>query len=264
MGPVSGDCAHLCLCAATHARRAAFIHAPRARCAILEPTWQYCAPTHANVRVCNPAAGFLEPLRLSFPEMFEADSAEWQAIEHATIVFLSIDMLLNCMTGYLKDGTKLVREQPAVLIQYLRSWFFFDLISTLPFHELVSMDESENNNSVLRLSKFFRLLKLFKLLRLVRSSKVLLQVLQHTQLNPSLVRLLNLVALLFLSWHIIACIWWFLRVQVNPLHPHMVHARTASLFAPCPSDVCKFAFWRAGREQHYLRAQLHPASRLRS
>ena len=61
---------------------------------------------------------------------------------------------------------------------------------------------------VLRLNKIFRLFKLFKLLRLVRSSKVFTAMLSRTQLNPSIVRIAQLFAGLFMAFHWIGCLWY--------------------------------------------------------
>ena len=67
--------------------------------------------------------------------------------------------------------------------------------------------------------RLFRLLKLFKMLRLVRllhNTQIAKRLRSRAQLNPALVRLLELMLFLFLSWHWIGCMWWFIVIQDNP------------------------------------------------
>ena len=75
--------------------------------------------------------------------------------------------LVRQVTGYIRDG-KLISTQPDVARHYALTWFVPDVLSTFPFHRVLTT----TNEDVLRLAKFIRLLKLFKLLRLVRSSQV--------------------------------------------------------------------------------------------
>lgn len=253
---------------------------------------------------------FKEPLHIAFPALFEAHAPTWAAAETATDVLFFLDMTLSCVTGYY-SGTHLVQLQPAVLFHYCRTWAFVDVVSTIPFHKLITgpsgrlppqsssppppqsssplPPQSSSplpprsyiaipallanallsaqpsllphshprplaiplrlpyashfsaaalpppplppplpphclpptwpavNEDVLRLAKFIRLLKLFKLLRLLRSSQALSKWVSQSHFayfaHPALIRIFNLCCGLVLSWHVIGCIWWFLRTM---------------------------------------------------
>ena len=119
------------------------------------------------------------------------------------------------------------------------TWFVIDLLSTLPFHRMVS--SADVDQSVLRLSKFIRLLKLFKLVRLIRTSHALMRRIQQSQLayvaHPAIIRIFYLILGLTLSWHVIGCLWWFLRSDESAVRASLTRdGHEAVHMIPLPSN----------------------------
>ena len=156
------------------------------------------------------------PIRVAF-ENFVSVQIAWLVVDSIFDSLFIIDLLLNFITGFAKDGT-VVMEPVPIMKHYLATWFLLDLISSFPLDLIFFLAGGgfEGSTSlppeVLRLNKIFRLFKLFKLLRLVRSSKVFTAMLSRTQLNPSIVRIAQLFAGLFMAFHWIGCLWWFISV----------------------------------------------------
>ena len=76
-----------------------------------------------------------------------------------------MDIALNFRTGYHDRAKILVLEPRAVVRRYLSTWFLLDLVSTLPFDQMVSFssptatgDEQENDaNAALKVVRGARL-----------------------------------------------------------------------------------------------------------
>ena len=65
------------------------------------------------------------------------------------------------------------------------------------------------------------LLKLFKLVSLVKNSDVVhKQLLRRTNLNPAVERLVELFLFLFLIWHWVGCLWWYIGQQQGTVTEH--------------------------------------------
>ena len=85
------------------------------------------------------------------------------------LMFMS-DIFVNFVTGYfrtIKDTgeQQLVLSQPAAALHYARSWFFFDMIASLPVDFMLLLNVSPK---VLLYMRFPRMLRLMRLPRLFR------------------------------------------------------------------------------------------------
>ncbi|KAF4316365.1 hypothetical protein BBO99_00008728 [Phytophthora kernoviae] len=50
--------------------------------------------------------------------------------------FFLLDILLNFRTAYFDDERRLIYDPRVLFWRYLKGWFLFDLISTVPIDEL--------------------------------------------------------------------------------------------------------------------------------
>lgn len=126
----------------------------------------------------------------------------WYSGVFLTLVFL-IDLVLHFNTAYFDRG-EIVTDRAAIRRHYLKTWFFIDLISILPF-ELLSVS--------LPVSLFglhfdaappLRLLRLVRLLHL----KALVNRWRHADFfNPSVIRLGILLLWIVMVAHWAACGW---------------------------------------------------------
>jgi hypothetical protein len=81
-----------------------------------------------------------------------------------------VDILFCFRTAYNSVTNDSVIVIPRKIgVQYIRTWFLIDLISTIPFGFITSMAGSNSNataTKILRIVRIFRLFRLFKIFKL--------------------------------------------------------------------------------------------------
>ena len=112
------------------------------------------------------------------------------------------DIIIQFNTAY-KSHLDLVTDRKAIAKHYLKGWFFFDLVATLPFSWFFYSRYSRLN----KVLRFFRLARLFKLFG---SSKTLNRARKLSFVNPSIMRLFILVFWILIVGHLVACGWIFI------------------------------------------------------
>lgn len=117
------------------------------------------------------------------------------------IVFV-IDVILGFFSGYLKkDGTCERRVFP-ILFNYFRTWFFPDLITTIPYDYMFG----EKGISFL---KFIKFLKLIKFIRLLKYTKKIKELITRYNISTITLRLgVEAVLVIYLT-HTAACLYYF-------------------------------------------------------
>lgn len=109
----------------------------------------------------------------------EQDATGAAADVDLTIDFLFMaDMVFNFFTGYFNDSGLYVDRLPTIASTYLRSWFFLDFVSSVPFDFFVGLALSGGTNTLrsFQLIRILRLIRLLKLFRLVRLSRYMTKV----------------------------------------------------------------------------------------
>lgn len=82
------------------------------------------------------------------------------AIEWITTVSFALDIIFNCMRIYIGPDGRPVRQHSKIIKRYMVSGrFFFDVVATIPFSEIL-----ENGDSLV----IVKLLRMFRLPRIVR------------------------------------------------------------------------------------------------
>lgn len=90
-----------------------------------------------------------------------------------------IDIILAFLTSYTDSFSKReITSHTKIFVNYLKTWFFIDVMSVLPFDAMVQSDDA-NSSSLTRLTrlgkvyKIIRLLRLFKLMKIIKQNKKL-------------------------------------------------------------------------------------------
>ncbi|KAA0152025.1 hypothetical protein FNF29_04140 [Cafeteria roenbergensis] len=151
--------------------------------------------------------GFMVPYRLGFDITLSPAEESFDLV--ADILFL-LDLASNFRTAYKDDGV-MVSDGKAMAMNYLKSWFFIDLVASFPIGWFT---DTGGVNKVIRM---LRLFKLFRMLRLLRLFPRFTQVLEASiKLNPAMIGFLRSFAIMFLMWHNIGCAYWFVaREELN-------------------------------------------------
>ncbi|KAL4479754.1 hypothetical protein ABPG73_017975 [Tetrahymena malaccensis] len=163
-------------------------------------------------------------------------------------IFLT-DILLNFNTAIYRKGN-LIRKRKQITVEYLKLWFWIDLVSSFPYDLVVqSAINSEqqqiqqydstnqinyNTNStsssssssatiqlqkaqqVIRILKIFKIMKVLKLLRVVKLKFIIEKLVEYLKLSKSMLGILGFLKLssiiLFIA-HWVACMWFYVGSQ---------------------------------------------------
>jgi CRP-like cAMP-binding protein len=178
------------------------------------------------------------PYRIGFnviPSKQEDDIDWWITALFAT------DILIQFNSMYFDPRRDIyVTNKNQIVWQYLRFWFWIDLLSTIPFDSIMQWSSHSvivgAEAGALRMIRIFRLVRLFKFFRLAKSGGTL----HKLRLNPSLVDLLLLITQIFYISHLFACFWHFLTLD------HVASSSTAN------SWVKEFGYSDSSTYQRYI------------
>ncbi len=139
------------------------------------------------------------PARLAF----DIDEPEFMRYVNFGIdIILMTDVIFQFFTGFLK-GRSVISDKKKIRSHYLKSWFLFDLIATVPFNEVahlffgVSLSVAEP----LALLRLLRMARVFRFFAMTNSTKVT---------NPTRVRMIWLLYSILIYLHWITCLWFFI------------------------------------------------------
>jgi hypothetical protein len=142
------------------------------------------------------------PFRMGFdstPGLF------FSYFNHAVTTIFFLDIIVNFRTGYFDEITERLIVDPYIIAgRYLKSWFLLDLLSTIPFNEMVRSSATSNSASLVGLTRMLRILRFFKLMR----ASNLGEKLEDLNINPAFIRFLFLLSQILIIAHLLACIWY--------------------------------------------------------
>ena len=81
-------------------------------------------------------------------------------------IWFIFEIMLNFFTGYYDKGV-LVMERCKITENYLRGWFFIDLISSAPT-SIIDLSLDHGSSGVLKSTKLLRIIRMTKYARLLR------------------------------------------------------------------------------------------------
>ena len=129
-----------------------------------------------------------------------------------------IDIILNFRTTFINEKTGLeVKSGKLIAKKYIKHWrFYIDIVSVIPFELLYDLIASDTGSSTKSQFKIFDLMKLVRLLRLGR----IITYLKFKQDIKIGVRIFQLLFMLLLIVHWIACIWYLIISGMEWIPPN--------------------------------------------
>ncbi|EGZ21358.1 hypothetical protein PHYSODRAFT_491451 [Phytophthora sojae] len=101
----------------------------------------------------------------------ESELWYWYAFNKITDAIYLLDVVLNFRTGYVED-TEIVMDSRLVAKHYIQSWFFVDLIGSIPVEYIISANTagfSGVERKAFKASvKYLKVPKLFRVARLIK------------------------------------------------------------------------------------------------
>jgi len=139
--------------------------------------------------------------------------------------FFIIDIILSFHTGVYIEG-EYIDNRRAVAEEYLKGFFVFDLITSVPvsFIELAAVAECGKASSDVEFSveseqlrfaraiKPLRYVKIAKILRLGKGGGLVASLMDHWSISPKMSKTVQVLVTLLMSIHIIACSFWLWKV----------------------------------------------------
>ena len=160
------------------------------------------------------------PLRLAFPAGFPRDS--WDPAELTVDALLAIDLFVSLFTPYYRDGRSLLVTNPShVLGHNLKRTLPLDIAAAFPValvlrtyctpydHPTSAGDDGVQMLGLLRLVQLLRMVKAALRTSLSVQTTLLIKSVKN-KMNGSIRFLVQLMVVIFMTWHWIACAWWFI------------------------------------------------------
>lgn len=166
----------------------------------------------------------IDPYRLAF---FSDDSeSNWVFFEMFIDVAFMIEVVLNFFTPYQK-GERIIDNHKKIVTHYLSTWFFIDFLSSFPTNFIMFMmnldaTKSIKLNSILKISRFYRVAKWLRVFRLIRFAKndSKGKIISNIKINnnQSINRLLKSMVIFLIVLHICTCLWVYIDSQENNIN----------------------------------------------
>lgn len=160
------------------------------------------------------------PIRVAFYENIYWDF--WTILDTVLDAFFILDMVVNFFSSYKDKEENEICNLKKIAIHYLKTWFFMDLIASVPIGLIdYSLGLQNSQTKMTRYSKLIRLSKLPRLYRLLRVFRIM-KVLKHYtqasvvnklvdffQLNARVLKFGQFLLTVFFFVHFIGCLWYF-------------------------------------------------------
>jgi hypothetical protein len=122
-----------------------------------------------------------------------------------------LDMCATFNTAYLNVNTETyVYSRAKIAKNYVKFWFWIDLVSTIPFDDLMQLLTS--NKAHFAAIRAIRILRLGRLAKLQRLNKLSDYLEEKLGIGPSQMNLVMLMLQIFFVAHLFACFWHYLAL----------------------------------------------------
>jgi CRP-like cAMP-binding protein len=129
-----------------------------------------------------------------------------------TDIIFAVDIILTFLTAYEDWRGSLVTDLDAIARNYVKGWFWLDLLATFPFYLILDSSTGQLSKFA-KLPKLVRLIRLVRLLRLFRARRfaAYLVRLEHSpRMHPGILRIMRLFIVSMFFIHFAGCMWYFL------------------------------------------------------
>ena len=144
---------------------------------LIKPDGNFMQALDVSTMLALLFTAVVSPYEIAF--LSDSNSISLMVANYMVMIVFAIGLVCSFFVPYrepLWKGGALVRDRKKIAIRYIQTWFFFDLISTLPFDEILSQqvdDVSDSQAASLRALRGARLVRLIRLFRLVKLGRLL-------------------------------------------------------------------------------------------
>jgi hypothetical protein len=154
---------------------------------------------------------FTAPLDIAFPDLTTEYRNYLIFINVVDIIFL-IDIFINFISAYQDENYQIIDDRKMIAKEYIRSWFFIDVLAILPFDLLIRSDYNQLVRFT-RIGKIYKLIKITRLIRLVKilktQSRLFASLKTYFNMGSNLEKFSFSFMIFVLLSHTVACLWIF-------------------------------------------------------
>ncbi|XP_031434152.1 potassium/sodium hyperpolarization-activated cyclic nucleotide-gated channel 1 [Clupea harengus] len=147
----------------------------------------------------------------------EETSTTWLIFNVASDTIFMVDLVMNFRTGIVnEDSSEIILDPKVIRMNYLKSWFVVDLLSSIPVDYIFLIVEKGFDSEVYKTARALRIVrftKILSLLRLLRLSRLIRYIHQWEEifhmtydLASAVVRIFNLIGMMLLLCHWDGCL----------------------------------------------------------
>ncbi|XP_075581728.1 potassium/sodium hyperpolarization-activated cyclic nucleotide-gated channel 1-like [Pelecanus crispus] len=147
----------------------------------------------------------------------EQTTTPWIIFNVASDTVFLLDLIMNFRTGTVnEDSSEIILDPKIIKINYLKSWFVVDFISSIPVDYIFLIVEKGMDSEVYKTARALRIVrftKILSLLRLLRLSRLIRYIHQWEEifhmtydLASAVVRIFNLIGMMLLLCHWDGCL----------------------------------------------------------
>jgi potassium voltage-gated channel Eag-related subfamily H protein 7 len=145
------------------------------------------------------------PFEVAFLET-KIDGLFW--VNRVVDLCFVVDMLIVFFMPHqvqTSDGIRWIVKHKDLAANYMKTWFFIDLIAIFPFDIITVSSSSDTSN--LKVLRIIRCARLVKLIKLGKGSAVLKSFIRNNGIRNSTLQLLKFAVLIGCANHWLACLW---------------------------------------------------------
>jgi Ion transport protein/Cyclic nucleotide-binding domain len=169
---------------------------------------------------------FYQALTIPYFQAFDInDPTVWDDIDQFITGFFFVDIILSFNTAYYEGGS-IISSRKEISKNYLKYWFWVDIITTFPYNLILTDNSSDNKSgskvsSVAQLLRILRFYRILRLLRLAKLKKILMEIEDYVSSHflASLLVFAKLVIFAYMIAHWTACLWYYISYVDSQTHP---------------------------------------------
>lgn len=153
---------------------------------------------------------------------FEAASDGWLGVSQDVLNFIFyVDLFLNFILAYEDEDKNIEFRFKKISINYLKSWFFLDLLACVPINLIIDLTKPVNNSNgssdqsvkllrLARLPRLYRLVRLIRLIRLLKMGDSFKKLFRSLHINQGIAKLVGVIFIILFLNHFVACLWYWM------------------------------------------------------
>ena len=160
----------------------------------------------------------ITPIDIAFRPVSETSNIN-DIINFVIDILFLMDIVVIFNTVYYDSDVNLVEDRKEIANNYIRGWFFVDLLAIVPFDQILNATEFNSLVRVARVGRLYKLVKLTRLLRILKimkeKSKLLKYLNDFLKIGLGFERLFFFLMIFLILTHLATCMWIIIAAIVN-------------------------------------------------